>query len=137
MTTDDELVARAREACDRAYAPYSGYDVGAALRTRDGTVFHGCNVEMVTFTNTIHAESGALGAAVAAGHREFDAVAVSSAERDGVTPCGLCRQTLAELCDDDLRVLCDVGDGIEEWTLGELLPGAMSGDEVPTDEDSE
>lgn len=130
MVSDDELVARAREACDRAYAPYSGYDVGAALLTRDGTVFQGCNVEMITFTNTIHAEGGALGAAVAAGHREFDAVAVSSGERDGVTPCGLCRQTLAELCDDDFRVLCDVGDGIEEWTLGELLPGAMSGDEV-------
>jgi cytidine deaminase len=130
MVTDEELVAQAREACDRAYAPYSGYDVGAALLTRDGTVFQGCNVEMVTFTNTIHAESGALGAAVAAGLREFDAVAVASGERDGVTPCGLCRQTLAELCDDDLRVLCDVGDGIEEWTLGELLPGAMSGDEV-------
>jgi cytidine deaminase len=137
MVTDEELVAQAREACDRAYAPYSGYDVGAALLTRDGTVFQGCNVEMVTFTNTIHAESGALGAAVAAGHREFDAVAVASGERDGVTPCGLCRQTLAELCDDDLRVLCDVGDGIEEWTLGELLPGAMSGDEVPTSGDSE
>jgi cytidine deaminase len=130
MVTDEELVAAAREACERAYAPYSGYDVGAALLTRDGTVFRGCNVEMITFTNTIHAESGALGAAVAAGHREFDAVAVASGERDGVTPCGLCRQTLAELCDEDLRVLCDVGDGIEEWTLGELLPGAMSGDEV-------
>lgn len=130
MVTDEELVAAAREACERAYAPYSGYDVGAALLARDGTVFQGCNVEMVTFTNTIHAESGALGAAVVAGHREFDAVAVASGDRDGVTPCGLCRQTLAELCDDDLRVLCDVGDGIEEWTLGELLPGAMSGDEV-------
>ncbi|WP_276260178.1 cytidine deaminase [Haloglomus litoreum] len=130
MVTDEELVAAAREACERAYAPYSGYDVGAALLARDGTVFRGCNVEMITFTNTIHAESGALGAAVAAGHREFDAVAVASGERDGVTPCGLCRQTLAELCDDDLRVLCDVGDGIKEWTLGELLPGAMSGDEV-------
>jgi cytidine deaminase len=130
MVTDEELVAEAREACERAYAPYSGYDVGAALLARDGTVFQGCNVEMITFTNTIHAESGALGAAVAAGHREFEAVAVASGERDGVTPCGLCRQTLAELCDDDLRVLCDVGDGVEEWTLGELLPGAMSGDEV-------
>jgi cytidine deaminase len=129
-TTDEELVARAREACDRAYAPYSGYDVGAALLTADGTVVTGCNVEMVTFTNTIHAESGALGAAVAAGHREFTAVAVSSGDRDGVTPCGLCRQTLAEFCDDDFRVLCDTGDGIEEWTLGELLPGAMSGEEV-------
>lgn len=137
MVTDEELVAQAREACERAYAPYSGYDVGAALLARDGTVFRGCNVEMVTFTNTIHAESGALGTAVAAGHREFDAVAVASGERDGVTPCGLCRQTLAELCDDDFRVLCDVGDGIEEWTLGELLPGAMTGDEVSTSEDSE
>jgi cytidine deaminase len=128
--TDEALVARAREACERAYAPYSGYDVGAALRTADGAVFEGCNVEMVTFTNTIHAESAALGAAVAAGHREFDAVAVSSGERDGVTPCGLCRQTLAELCGDEFHVLCDVGDGIEEWTLGELLPAAMSGEEV-------
>lgn len=130
MVTDEELVAAAREACERAYAPYSGYEVGAALLTRDGTVFRGCNVEMVTFTNTIHAESAALGAAVVAGHREFEAVAVASGDRDGVTPCGLCRQTLAELCGAEFRVLCDVGDGIEEWTLGELLPGAMTGDEV-------
>lgn len=130
MVTDEELVASAREACERAYAPYSGYDVGAALLTRDDTVFRGCNVEMVTFTNTIHAESAALGAAVVAGHRQFEAVAVASSARDGVTPCGLCRQTLAELCDDDFRVLCDAGDDVEVWTLGELLPGAMTGDEV-------
>jgi cytidine deaminase len=132
--TDEELIARAREACDRAYAPYSGYDVGAALLTADGEVFLGCNVEMVTFTNTIHAESGALGAAVAAGHHEFEAVAVASGQRDGVTPCGLCRQTLAEFCPEGFRVLCDVGDGIEEYSLGELLPAAMSGDEVAREE---
>lgn len=132
--TDEELIARAREACDRAYAPYSGYDVGAALLTADGTVFVGCNVEMVTFTNTIHAEGGALGAAVAAGHRSFESVAVSSGVRDGVTPCGLCRQTLAEFCDDRFRVLCDTGSGVDEYTLGELLPAAMSGDEVEREE---
>jgi cytidine deaminase len=126
----NDLVEAARGAADNAYAPYSEYPVGAALETAEGTVFTGCNVETITFSNTMHAEGVALGTAVAAGHREFARVAVSSAARDGVTPCGICRQTLAEFCDADLPILCDEGDTVTEYTLGELLPAAMPADSL-------
>jgi cytidine deaminase len=91
-----ELLEEARAAVDAAYAPYSEYAVGAALRTADGTVYTGCNIENANYSNSLHAEEVALGSAVRDGHREFDRVAVSSAERDGVTPCGMCRQSFAE-----------------------------------------
>jgi cytidine deaminase len=126
----DDLVEAAREAADNAYAPYSEYPVGAALETADGTVFTGCNVETIAFSNTMHAEGVAVGTAVAAGHTEFERVAVSSAARDGVTPCGICRQTLAEFCDEEFPVLCDEGDDVASYTLGELLPASMDADSL-------
>ena len=119
----DTLIERAREALTTAYVPYSEYRVGAALRTADGEIFTGCNIENANYSNSLHAEEVAIGAAVAAGHQEFDRLAVSSGVRDGVTPCGMCRQTLAEFCDDDLTVVCDCGDDeVATYTLGELLP---------------
>jgi cytidine deaminase len=120
----DDLIERARAALESAYAPYSGYPVGAALRATDGTTFVGCNVENANYSNSLHAEEVALGEAVAAGHRSFDRLAVSSAARDGVTPCGMCRQTLAEFC-DDLVVVCDAGDTTTEYALADLLPARM------------
>ncbi len=123
---DTELLERARAAVERSYAPYSEYRVGAALETADGTVYTGCNVENANYSNSVHAEELALSTAVADGHRSFDRVAVSSAERDGVTPCGMCRQSLSEFCDGDLRVVCEGDDGPTVYTLGELLPAAIS-----------
>jgi cytidine deaminase len=123
---DDELVTRAREALDTAYVPYSEYPVGAALETADGTVFTGCNVENANYSNSLHAEEVAVGAAIAAGHRSFARIAVSSAARDGVTPCGMCRQTLAEFCDEAFVVLCDEGDSVSEYALGGLIPDTIS-----------
>lgn len=122
----DDLVEAARDAVENAYAPYSEYAVGAALETTDGTVFTGCNVEVVNFTNSMHAEGVAVGTAVAAGYTDFERIAVTSAARDGVTPCGLCRQTLAEFCDESFPILCDEGDDVAEYTLGELLPATMT-----------
>ncbi len=131
---DSELLEVAREALERSYAPYSEYHVGAALEAADGSVHTGCNVENANYSNSVHAEELALAKAVEAGHRSFVAVAVSSAARDGVTPCGMCRQSLAEFCDDDLRIVCerrpdgDPRSGSDEddersvYTLGELLP---------------
>ncbi|WP_251330480.1 cytidine deaminase [Haloplanus pelagicus] len=122
----DTLVERARDALDTAYVPYSEYRVGAAIRTTDGTVFTGSNIENANYSNSLHAEEVALASAVTDGHRTFDRLAVTSGARDGVTPCGMCRQTLAEFCDDDLRVVCDEGDGTtSEYTLGELLPSTI------------
>ena len=115
----------ARDAIDASYAPYSEYRVGAAIETADGTVYTGCNIENANYSNSLHAEELAIGTAVRDGHREFSRLAVSSAARDGVTPCGMCRQTLAEFCDDSLPVVTD-GDDETEYTLGELLPETIS-----------
>jgi len=119
-----DLIEAARDASEDAYVPYSEYRVGAALLTADGTLFTGCNIENENFSNSLHAEEVALAQAVKRGFRNFGAVAVSSPERNGLTPCGMCRQTLAEFCDDDLLVLADEGDAYTEYTLGELLPAS-------------
>ena len=122
----DELIEAARSALDAAYVPYSDYTVGAALRTADSTVFTGCNIENANYSNSLHAEEVAIAEAVKNGHREFDRLAVSSGARDGVTPCGMCRQTLAEFCADDLPIVCDEGDdSTTTYTLGELLPATI------------
>ncbi|WP_276300739.1 cytidine deaminase [Halorussus lipolyticus] len=122
----DELVEVAREAQTDAHVPYSDYPVGAALLTADGSVYVGCNIENANYSNSLHAEEVAIAEAIKEGHREFDALAVSSGRRDGVTPCGMCRQTLSEFCDDDMPVICDEGDDTAEYTLGELLPNTIT-----------
>jgi cytidine deaminase len=127
---DAELLEVAREGVEQSYAPYSDYRVGAALETDDGTVFTGCNVENANYSNSVHAEELALSKAVEAGHRSFARVAVSSNRRDGVTPCGMCRQSLAEFCDESLRVVCEGEEGPTGYTLGELLPNAISGEDL-------
>jgi cytidine deaminase len=121
----DDLIELAREAREASYAPYSEYAVGAALETSDGTLFTGCNIENANYSNSVHAEELALSEAVREGYREFDRIAVSSSEEDGVTPCGMCRQSLAEFCPEDLEVLCDEGDTVSGYTLGELIPNTI------------
>ncbi|WP_324662010.1 cytidine deaminase [Haloarcula sediminis] len=121
----DDLLSAARDAADAAYVPYSEYAVGAAIETADGTVYTGCNVENANYSNSLHAEEVAIGTAVSDGHRSFSRLAVTSTKRDGVTPCGMCRQTLAEFCDDDFPVRTDGEDGTE-YTLGELLPATIT-----------
>jgi len=123
---DRELLEIAREAVERSYAPYSEYYVGAALKTDDGSVYTGCNIENANYSNSVHAEELALSKAVEDGHREFEAVAVSSDRRDGVTPCGMCRQSLSEFCAADFRVVCEGEDGTTTYTLGELLPNTIT-----------
>src|SRR5919106_5668640 len=90
----DKLMRAALDAQQRAFCPYSNFPVGAALRTAGGTIYQGVNVENASFGLTICAERVAASAAIAAGEREFAAIAVAS--RGGVTPCGACRQFLAE-----------------------------------------
>ncbi|WP_058365443.1 cytidine deaminase [Haloparvum sedimenti] len=133
----DPLVETAREALEAAYVPYSEYRVGAALRTADGTVYTGCNLENANYSNSLHAEEVAVAEAVKNGHEAFERIAVSSGVRDGVTPCGMCRQTLAEFADDDLVVVCDEGgEETSEYTLGELLPNTIS-EQTLSDADAE
>lgn len=123
------LIERARGALDAAYVPYSEYRVGAAVLTADGEVFTGCNIENANYSNALHAEEVAVGQAVRAGHRSIAAVAVTSAERDGVTPCGMCRQTFAEFCDESFEVITD-GDEPTVYELGELLPDTITSDHL-------
>ena len=127
---DVELLERARGAVETSYAPYSEYRVGAALETSDGTVFTGCNVENANYSNSVHAEELALSKAVEAGHHSFSRIAVSSGARDGVTPCGMCRQSLSEFCADELRVICEGEDSPTAYTLGELLPRAIGQEDL-------
>src|SRR5882757_848279 len=96
----DALLAAAREVRQSAYAPYSHFQVGAALRTTSGRVFCGCNVENLSFGLTICAERAAVFAAVAAGETQFEAIAVVADSVQPVTPCGACRQVLAEFSTD-------------------------------------
>jgi cytidine deaminase len=124
--TDVRLIAQARDALEHAHAPYSEYSVGAALETADGTVYTGCNIENANYSNSLHAEEVALGTAVSDGHREFARLAVTSSARDGVTPCGMCRQTLAEFCPGEFEIRCDAGDTVETYRLDELLPDTIT-----------
>ena len=121
----ETLVAAARSARDRAYAPYSGFAVGAALLTADGSLVTAANVENASYSLGICAERSAVVAAVADGHLEFVAIAVAGPGLEPVTPCGACRQVLRELPPGPgLVVLAagDSGDKILRTTVGELLP---------------
>jgi len=123
---NETLVAMAREARRNAYAPYSGFMVGAALLCTDGTVFTGCNVESAAFAPTACAERTAFVKAISEGKRNFTAIAVVGGKHDTPSefcfPCGVCRQVMAEFCHADFRVLAAKNDTIITRTLGELLP---------------
>ena len=123
----DELIRSALDAQKRAYCPFSNFPVGAALRTASGRIFQGVNVENVSFGLTICAERVAAGAAVAAGERDFTAIAVVS--RGGVSPCGACRQFLAEFNPNLPIVMVDSLKPSEghRATLDRLLPNRFEG----------
>ena len=127
---ETDLIAAARDIQEQVYAPYSNYRVGAALETASGEIYVGCNFEVVNYSNSLHAEEVALANALTDGHRSFTRFAVSSHQRDGLTPCGMCRQTLYEFCDSDLEILSDAGDTIDRYTLGELLPNSVTKDMI-------
>lgn len=118
------LIKAAGEVRGRAYAPYSNYNVGAALLTKSGKVFLGVNVENAAYPDTICAERSAVVSAVSAGERDFDAIAVATS--NGGTPCGSCRQVLAEF-GLDIQVLLVDGNSelIQQNTVRDLLPGAF------------
>lgn len=123
----ENLLKAAAGARERAYAPYSRFQVGAALLARDGRVFIGCNVENVSFGLTMCAERVAVGAAIAAGVSEFEAVALVSDSRQPVVPCGACRQVLAEFRPDLWIVSSTVSGTRAEFRLDELLPSSRQG----------
>ncbi len=121
------LSEAARTVRDNAYAPYSNFKVGAALRAASGGIFIGCNVENVAYPEGTCAEAGAIAAMVAAGETELLEVYVIADSPDPVTPCGGCRQKLAEFGARDVKVTMATTAGSETTlTLAELLPGAFS-----------
>ena len=116
-----ELAAAARAASANAHCPYSRFAVGAAVQTADGRVFAGCNVENASFGLTICAERNAIFQAVCAGARDIVALAVYTPTKRPVSPCGACRQVIAEFGAADVMSSCDT-EATKRWTTAELLP---------------
>ncbi|MBR2370834.1 MAG: cytidine deaminase [Clostridia bacterium] len=130
--TPTELIDYAKQAMKKAYCPYSGYKVGAALLTKDGRVFTGCNIENASFTPTVCAERTAFFKAISEGNTDFSAIAIVGG-KDGVIsgvfpPCGVCRQVMSEFCDPrTFKVyLGTETDEYKSLTLAELLPYGFS-----------
>lgn len=116
----DKLVEAARQARSHAYAPYSHYQVGAALLTNSGAIFTGCNVENASYAACVCAERVAVTKAVSEGARDFLAIAIVTSS--GATPCGICRQMLSEFSPGMLVIVANLERITAEYTLGDLLP---------------
>ncbi len=120
-----ELIDLAVEARRHAYAPYSNYAVGASVRTKSGRVFTGCNIENAAYPDGMCAERVAMFKAVSEGEKEFDAMVVVTS--NGGSPCGSCRQVMAEFSLDMTVLICDeTGKLLQETTVSQLLPGAFT-----------
>jgi|tagenome__1003787_1003787.scaffolds.fasta_scaffold20308793_2 cytidine deaminase len=127
MLDEQRLIAAAKEARRNAHAPYSDFRVGAAVLTKTGKIFAGCNVENISLRLTLCAEEVAIGSAVAAGEKEFVAVAVIADSNAPVMPCGGCRQLLAEFNPEIHLISARLDGHIESYSLAELLPRARQG----------
>nr|MDH3084140.1 cytidine deaminase [Bacillus subtilis] len=126
-----ELITEALKARDMAYAPYSKFQVGAALLTKDGKVYRGRNIENAAYSMCNCAERTALFKAVSEGDTEFQMLAVAADTPGPVSPCGACRQVISELCTKDvIVVLTNLQGQIKEMTVEELLPGAFSSEDL-------
>lgn len=125
----DDLFKAAREAMTKAYAPYSKFPVGAALRTEDGRVFTGANIEVASFPEGWCAETTALAHYVMGGGGRITEIAVVAEKMDRITPCGGCRQRLAEFASANTKLhLCDQTGVVETLTMAEILPLGFAGD---------
>ena len=125
----EKLIDLAKEAMTHAYAPYSGFYVGAALLCADGTVYQGCNIENAAYGPTNCAERTAVFKAVYDGHRDFTAIAVVGG-KDGVItgsfpPCGVCRQVMSEFCGDDFMIYMGDAEGYHALSMAEILPAGF------------
>ena len=136
MMTPEELIRLAKEARSRAYMPYSGFSVGAALLCRNGKVYQGCNIENAAYGPSVCAERVAVFKAVYDGERAFEAIAVVGGRAGAAVtglcpPCGVCRQVLREFCGPDLMIyLAGEDDRYEAYSLDEMLPHSFSNAEM-------
>lgn len=125
------LLEQSKVAREHAHAPYSKFKVGAALLAEDGNVYLGCNVENVSYGLTNCAERTAFFKAVSEGVKEFVALAVVADSERAIPPCGACRQVMAEFCKPDMPVyLTNLKGDVEMTTVGDLLPGAFSPEDL-------
>ncbi|MCA1032589.1 cytidine deaminase [Bacillus timonensis] len=132
--TVELMVKEAKKARELAYTPYSKFKVGAALRSKDGQIFHGCNIENAAYSLCNCAERTALFKAYSEGVRDYDLLVVVADTEGPVSPCGACRQVISELCDPDMEViLTNMNEQIQKLTVKELLPGAFSSKDLQKD----
>ncbi|BBN99224.1 cytidine deaminase [Sporolactobacillus terrae] len=128
---DQKLIECAQQAMKMAYVPYSHFQVGAALLTKSGKVFTGCNIENAAYSVCNCAERTALFKAFSEGEHDYEAIAVIADSRRPVPPCGACRQVLSELCPSNMRVILANRKGITEvTTVAKLLPGAFESEDM-------
>ncbi|MBS4176298.1 cytidine deaminase [Lederbergia citrea] len=127
----EQLIEEAGKGREKAYVPYSNFPVGAALLTTDGKVYHGCNIENASYGLANCAERTALFKAVSEGDKQFAMLAVVADTEGPVSPCGACRQVIAEFCPKDMKVvLVNLNGNIKEMTVEELLPFAFSPEDL-------
>lgn len=130
----EQLASLAKGAMEKAYSPYSGFKVGAALLCKDGSVYTGCNVENASFSATNCAERTAFFKAVSEGKQEFSAIAICGGKGGDIEgsfpPCGVCRQVMREFCEDDFEIHLLTKEVIETYTLSQLLPVSFQPDTI-------
>ena len=130
MMNSKILIAKAVEAMENAYAPYSSFKVGAALLSKSGRIFTGCNIENASYSPNCCAERTAFFKAISEGEREFTAIAVVGGKEGEISsfcsPCGVCRQVMAEFCDKDFMIILSDGKLTKAHTLEKLLPESFS-----------
>ena len=127
----EQLIEEAKKAREKAYVPYSKFGVGAALLTTDGKVYHGCNIENAAYSMCNSAERTALFKAYSEGDRDFQMMAVVADTDRPCSPCGACRQVIAELCPREMKVvLTNLKGDVLETTVEQLLPGAFSPEDL-------
>lgn len=127
----EQLIVESKNAREKAYTPYSNFAVGAALLGESGKVYHGCNIENSSFSMTNCAERTAFFNAVSEGVQTFKALAIIGETKGPISPCGACRQVIAEFCDGNMPIyLTNLKGDVQETTVAELLPGAFSKEDL-------
>ena len=134
MTDNLTLINLAKEAMQKSYSPYSNFSVGAALLSKKGKIYLGCNIENAAFSPTCCAERTVFFKAISEGEKEFSKIAIVGGKNKEITefcaPCGVCRQVMREFCNDDFLIILSNGEEIKEYKLSKILPISFSPKDV-------